>query len=322
MARLSLCMITRDEAQNLPDCLRSVKDIVDEIVISDTGSTDNTIEIAKEFGARVEQIEWPENFAAARNTALEICTGEWILQLDADERLADGSPDKIRAAIEVSDYQAYEVTVRNYHPPEDSTPFLDSPQIRLFRNNPDYRYEGSIHEQIGPAISRNNGRIKKLELQIDHLGYRNGNLQKAKRNLAMIEAVLRREPDNSYILFKKGETLKALGKFEQSRRAFTNALDGKKTKLPAEILEILYMRVAQLDLQKNAYQSARNWAGKCLQLNPVNGIALYVRTVAALYLRLVEPALADLKTLMQLGEKAPVEEEQIHKLLAVCQQLK
>ena len=80
-------MIVRDEEKNLVRCLKSVVPVVDELIIVDTGSKDNTIDIAKEFGAKVFLFEWCDDFAAARNESLKHATGDWILQLDADDEL-------------------------------------------------------------------------------------------------------------------------------------------------------------------------------------------------------------------------------------------
>ena len=82
--RLSLCMIVRDEIDCLQRCIDSVKDIVNEIVIVDTGSTDGTFDLAKRYASRVAQIEWNDDFSRARNISLDMATGDWILRLDAD----------------------------------------------------------------------------------------------------------------------------------------------------------------------------------------------------------------------------------------------
>jgi glycosyltransferase involved in cell wall biosynthesis len=84
---ISLCMIVKDEAQRLPRCLASAKPYVDETVVVDTGSQDETISIAKEYGAKVSSFQWCDDFAAARNYSLSLATGQWILLLDADEEL-------------------------------------------------------------------------------------------------------------------------------------------------------------------------------------------------------------------------------------------
>src|SRR5207249_480278 len=84
---LSLCMIVRDEEPRLPSCLESIAPYVDEIVVVDTGSTDRTREVARDWGARVYEMPWPDSFAAARNQSLELARGSWILRMDADDEI-------------------------------------------------------------------------------------------------------------------------------------------------------------------------------------------------------------------------------------------
>ena len=93
---ISLTLIVRDEEANLPACLDSARDLFDEIVVVDTGSTDRTIELARERGARIVPFAWCDDFAAARNAGVEAAKGEWILWLDADERLGASARDQLR----------------------------------------------------------------------------------------------------------------------------------------------------------------------------------------------------------------------------------
>src|SRR5579862_9526082 len=94
---LSVCMIVRDEEENLARCLESVKPIADEIVVVDTGSTDATVQIAESFGAKIGHFEWCADFAAARNAAIELATSKWVLSIDADEWLPTETQQRIRA---------------------------------------------------------------------------------------------------------------------------------------------------------------------------------------------------------------------------------
>jgi len=93
---LSLCMIVKNEEEYLQECLASVEDVVDEIILVDTGSTDRTVEIAGQFDAEVHHIPWNDDFAAARNESIKHASGDWILQLDADERLDPESKKELR----------------------------------------------------------------------------------------------------------------------------------------------------------------------------------------------------------------------------------
>src|SRR5687768_16944509 len=91
MSTFSLTMMVRNEESNLPPCLGTVRDLVDEIVLIDTGSIDRTIEIAKSFGAKVVSFPWCDSFAAARNEALRHATGDWVFWMDADDRLDEAN---------------------------------------------------------------------------------------------------------------------------------------------------------------------------------------------------------------------------------------
>ena len=97
--QLSLVVIARDEQEFIAACLQSALNVVDEIIVVDTGSTDETAEIARECGAKVIQYAWNDDFAAARNAGADAATGDWLLILDADERLAPNSAETIRKAL-------------------------------------------------------------------------------------------------------------------------------------------------------------------------------------------------------------------------------
>ncbi len=128
MARLSLCMIVKDEAEMLPECLASVQGVVDEIVIVDTGSTDDTVAIAHAAGAKVVHEPWQNDFARARNAALAHATGDYVLQLDADERLAMLSKPMVRAVVEkaASRWRCSRYTMRG-----DATPAIATSSVAL-----------------------------------------------------------------------------------------------------------------------------------------------------------------------------------------------
>ena len=114
MVTLSLCMIVRDEDEYISQCLGSIKSIVDEIIIIDTGSIDNTIEIAKKFGAKVISHKWKDDFSEARNISLKNATKEWILVLDGDEEISKEHIGAIKEAIIGGDCDAVRMIQHNY----------------------------------------------------------------------------------------------------------------------------------------------------------------------------------------------------------------
>lgn len=144
--RISLCMIVRNEADTIERCLRSAAPAVDELIVVDTGSTDDTVRIARRYGAVVFSAEWEDDFAAARNVGLERATGDWILVLDADEELAEDAPERLRACVRDRSCSGYYVTIYNYFHSFSEDAAVHS-SIRLFRNDPRHRFEGAIHDK-------------------------------------------------------------------------------------------------------------------------------------------------------------------------------
>lgn len=178
---LSLCMIVRDEEANLPRVLASVRGLADEIVVTDTGSTDRTVEIARAHGARVETFPWIDDFAAARNHSLAKARGEWILVLDADDEF---EREDIPAALEIlRGADALGIAVRQTVGVEGSEPVVKR-QLAFFRNRPEHRYRFRVHENLTIDPSR----IRLAPLRITHRGYTRELLPaKLERNRRLLE---------------------------------------------------------------------------------------------------------------------------------------
>lgn len=127
---ISLCMIVKNEGDSLSQCLKSVRGVVDEIIIVDTGSTDASVQIALSFGAKIIQHPWSGDFAAARNAGLQQAHGQWILVLDGDEELSEESKGELLLCAEHMEYEAFFLRIHNH---KGLTPLhRRSPSIRLF----------------------------------------------------------------------------------------------------------------------------------------------------------------------------------------------
>lgn len=190
MPTLSLAMIVKNEEKNLGHCLASVKGLVDEMVVVDTGSTDGTVALAEGFGARIGHFPWTGDFGAARNESLRLCTGDWVLILDADEAVDALDHSRIREAISRDDIAAYNLISRNYSETAGSVLldqvvvpnttdytegsrfpyYADAPNLRLVRRYPDLRYEGRVHEVLVPYFQRRNLPMGALDAVVHHYG--------------------------------------------------------------------------------------------------------------------------------------------------------
>jgi glycosyltransferase involved in cell wall biosynthesis len=206
MIRLSLCMITRDEEAMLPGCLASVRGVVDEIVIVDTGSVDATIAIARAATARVVEVPWQDDFAFARNASIAAATGDWILILDADERLAPGAGAAIRAALESARFDCGMLPLHNAtradSAPADvvrGTARLGEPRSlpRLLRREGELRFTGRVHESVIDWLRARGMRLAFVDADIVHLGSTaeiRAHRGKAERNIALLEALVAERP--------------------------------------------------------------------------------------------------------------------------------
>lgn len=216
-------MIVRNEEHFLEDCLKSLEGIADEIVVVDTGSTDGTKEIAARHGARVFDFPWRDDFSAARNESVERCLGEWILYIDADERLGSVDKEAVRADLSRPGYNAF--TVR-YRPISWFTTFRE---YRIFRNDPRIRFEGIIHETVMPSVIKAGEEdglaIGDSVIEIDHVGYDGDLARKHRRNLPLLERHAAALPENTFLRYRLGVTRKALGDTEGAEREWRAAIE-------------------------------------------------------------------------------------------------
>ncbi len=229
---VSATLIVRNEERFLPDCLSALAGAVDEIVVVDTGSRDKTRDIAVAAGANTLDFPWIDDFAAARNFALEAASGDWILYIDADERLS--GPAGARLGDALADPAAVAATLR-FRPRLGATPYLEP---RLFRNDPRIRFVGAIHETMLPAIDRlvaaGEGRIAATSFAIQHLGYEGDLAHKHRRNLPMLQTMVERWPERLYYWYDFAQALDGVGRREEAiaacRRGLTVAEPHRSTK--------------------------------------------------------------------------------------------
>jgi tetratricopeptide (TPR) repeat protein len=225
--KLSLCMIVKDEEAMLPRCLAAVAPAVDEIVIVDTGSTDRTIEIAREYQATVIEKEWTGSFSEARNASFEAATGDWIIYLDADEVLVADDVKKLRDLTGRTWREAFYLVETSYTGELGDGAAITNNALRVFRNRAGYRFTGRLHEQIAhnlPLYAA--GRIEQSSVRIDHYGYLGAvrdAKEKSRRNLDLLKAQQSESPTDAFLHFNLGteysvvgDYISALSEFEQA----------------------------------------------------------------------------------------------------------
>jgi len=244
--RLSICLIVKNEEQFLAKCLKSVRGLSAQVIVVDTGSTDRTVEIAREFGAEIYSFAWCDDFGAARNAALEHATGDWVLMLDADEELPEGQHAKLLADMKIATTIAFRLPLVNAGQENEGRSFVP----RLFRNAPEVFFNGRIHEQVFASLLVP---AKKWGLktgfgtaELLHHGYTKELIRdrnKIARNLKLLHAAIEENPGDVNLVMNLGLELvrsdDLAGGIEKYREAYDLMSAQPASELVPELREVL-----------------------------------------------------------------------------------
>ena len=231
--KISVCYIVKNEEHNLPRSLDSLKNQVDEIVVVDTGSTDNTIEVAKNYGAKVLESPWNNDFSTPRNMALDNATGDWIIFLDADEYFSEATAQNVRHVIEQANKNGKNGLLVNLVniDIDQNNKVLDTTYImRIYRNVKEWRFVGRIHEELRKSSG---GTIDKIslvptdKLELYHTGYSASvNADKARRNLGLLLAELKLTDQPEKIYGYIAQCYNGLNEYENAEKYAVMDING------------------------------------------------------------------------------------------------
>ena len=207
---ISVCIITKNEEKHLPQTLKAIKDLGFEIVIVDTGSTDDTKKIARNYTDKVYDFEWCDDFSAARNFSISKASNDWILVLDSDEVVITYD---ISVLCELTGYpeQILGTITRKNHYDNNGIDSIYTDRPERFFNKKAFHFEGSIHEQPRPLRAYpipKEGIEHDTGITVDHLGYAldaKGLEEKKNRNVALLLEELKKHPNDPYIYFQLGQ---------------------------------------------------------------------------------------------------------------------
>lgn len=282
---LGLCLIAKNEEKRIAQCIESVREIVDEIVVVDTGSEDDTVRIAEGLGAVVYHYPWDGNFSHARNFAIAHAQSTWLLLLDADEQVDRDSLNSIVTFIRTTALDGAYFRVRNYigsYSPEDYT--LHN-ALRLLRNNGKYRYEGSIHEQVVcDDLQDFPNRFLPLGVILNHYGYLDEAIaEKGKRqhNMPLLEQELREHPDNIFAQYYMGNEYLALNRLDRALEYYREAYRNAKRR--HMLFAHLYLRMITCMEASGLFRQSLDFAQEALDVYPLCTDFEFVR--AAIFFR-------------------------------------
>ncbi len=261
--RISLCMIVKNEEDWITRSVGSVAPLVDEIILVDTGSTDRTLERARSFHPRIVRWEWTGHFADARNVSLDAATGSWILVLDADECIARRDLPRLREAargpaagyhliqrnyVNHSRVHGWQLNDSDYAEGKPYRGYVDNPLIRFFRNDPEIRFRGAVHEIVDPGKLPETFRFGSLPVVLHHYGKVCGDERvQAKRRLYKDLGLkkLEEDPGNAKAWMDLAIQLQELGEYAESREYCR-----KSFQLGGPAQALLYLASAEKHLKR------------------------------------------------------------------------
>lgn len=266
---VTAALIVRDEEAFIGDCLASLAGHVDQIVLVDTGSIDRTIEIAREFPVELQQFPWTGDFSAARNHALDFARGEWILYIDADERLVVPEGESLPQLLSDRSKVAWKLRL---YPRLGWTAYSE---LRLFRNDMRIRFEGVIHESMFPgiaAVAQADGLdIGTCELALRHVGYEGDQRPKNPRNIPLLRARLARDPDNFFAWWHLGDCFRLAGDEDAAAATWGEGLARLRSESPrSPPLSLSLLHVALLNLRHKRGEPLDDLLAEALAMFPGN----------------------------------------------------
>jgi len=282
--KVTLCMITKNEEKNIAGCIHSVRHLIDEILVVDTGSDDGTINQALRAGAKVINFNWQHDFAKARNCGLDEATGDWILVLDADEVLEYVDAVTFNTLLSNSRSEGYFVNIESYIGTGEEKMY--DQVVRLFRNRPEYRFSGAIHEQVAASIRANNqGQgLVLADLKIIHRGYLQETIQaknKCSRNMEVINRALVDNPNNPFLRYSLSIEYIQLGEVAKGNKELKKALQYMTG--GEGYFHNVVLTLASGLLQTGELSQAKELINNAALMLPQNYELLLLKGIAALY---------------------------------------
>lgn len=219
---ISVCLIAKNEEKHVKNCLEPLQKLGFEIVVTDTGSTDKTVELAKEYTPNIFHFSWCDNFSAARNYCIDKATRPYILVIDFDEYLSN---IHISALLKATEQTGIGMVTRNNHQNTDSGESIMTERVGRFFCKENYCYKGRIHEQLAPK-NNNVPSYYSVPVTLEHYGYthKQDTEEKAKRNLDLLLKDLEEDNTNPYTYFQIGQSYRALNDYENALQYYDTGL--------------------------------------------------------------------------------------------------
>lgn len=301
---ISLCMIVKDEERYIGKCINSVVELVNEIIVVDTGSTDSTKQIASDLGASIHEIPWENDFSKARNFSLKHAQMDWILVLDADEIISKKDHNPIRQLLSENNFMGFKLDQRSYgfnpnfvnwiktrneYKEDAGYPgYISSPLIRLFKNDPRILFKGRVHELVEHSFSENKLPSSDSMIPIHHYG----KVCETERihNKAVLykkigEDKINENPDDIKAIVELGAQYLELKEYDKAIKTFNKAVDLDP------MAHETFVSIGVAFLRQKNFDEAKKALLRAISINPSNIDAHF--NLGAVYLHIGQYDLAE-----------------------------
>jgi tetratricopeptide (TPR) repeat protein len=292
---LSACLIVKNEEKLIEQCLDSIKDVVDEIIIVDTGSTDNTIEIAKKWTGKIYFHEWQNSFSEARNYSISYATGDWILIIDADEKLEKDDVPVLRKVLKRSEFNSIFFSVLSYLPSGISKNYSQ----RIFRRGKGH-YDGIVHNQLVCE-----GQSLATDIRIYHYGYNldpEKMLKKFKRTEALLKNQVMENPTFGFAWMNLTRIYKCQELWDEAIKTAEEALNTRREFLDAITYQMIMYDMAYSLFSKGEYDKAEKACRDILSLYPDNLDINFILGSISICKKDYQAAIRNYKKYLQISE--------------------
>jgi len=270
---LSACIIVKNNEATLDNCLNSIKGLVDELIVVDTGSSDKTKEIAEKFGAKIYDFEWKDNFSEAKNYAISKASNPWILEIDADEVISKLDHLKIKELLQENKHLGYFLIQRNYtnefgafgwtscvddiyEESKVASGFVPRKMLRLFKNDPRIRNEGAVHNSVIKSVGKL-GTTGDTEIPIHHFGSLNQTLERVRWYVDIEKKNLKNDFFQEYQIAIQ---LHRLGELDEALKHLIRSLELNKE------FYLTLLEIAIISIKKGKISEVRPLLLRSLQL--------------------------------------------------------
>ncbi len=273
---LTVCMIVRDERDNLQELLSTVVENVDDVIVVDTGSTDGSEEVAERRGARVFHRPWDDDFAAARNRGLEEVRTSHAMWLDADDRMKGEDLRRIRDAVVAEPGRGLMLLLVNESP--DPSAVSSCWQLRVFPARPEHRFSGRVHEQVHDALERTGTPVTRLDVTVTHTGYARNDevIRKARRNYELLRRERNDGGENDInVLFHFLKAASRCGELEAAVATAERILNDPPAGTPMDIVQATAVQLGRLEQQRGRHEQAVDVLRSAVDRKPDDPLARF-----------------------------------------------